>query len=576
MQNNADYRGKRAVILTRVSTAKQEEKYSHGAQERQVREKLIVPLGLRIVDEKRHIIHDTYSGLEYRYRKALDDVLEMAERGEFDVLCMDVLDRGLGRKALPRELFRMQLKELGVRILTTQESDHADDDSLEGQIMRFFKGNKAEEEVNDFVRRTRDGKREKALGNEEKGIPQHIIGTGDRLYGYQFVLNERGVRIGYELNLAVIFVDENGTEWTEVKVLIFIFESAANGVSTHQLARILNAKGIPTPYQTREKRMKGMKEESVWQRNTISSFLKNTAYYGEYRQFKRATVGRMPGHKQPVKRVTSQDEQVIITIPTIITKDLFEKANRRVAQNKNLATRNNQTSKESLMRGGFAKCAYCGRSLRVKKIVDTQLSGKQVAYFYYDCDKPYLKGGGKCSGCSIAVDLLDRGVAEYIIELIRDPSIVDKKIQQLHEKNPAQKQQQRKLKNLNAILREQETYRINLANEMRKKTLSEKTVAFLNTQLTALEEQEQEARNDLADEQRMQQKQENLERRIAEFHQQCREWREKVDDSQFTPSFQFNLDAVLFFGLNVTVWKTGTKPRYEIHTDPPEIVELLS
>ena len=141
MQNNLEkYRGKRALILTRVSTPRQEEKYSHAAQERQVREKLIVPLGLRIVDEKRHIIHDTYSGLEYRYRKALEDILEMAERQEFDVLCMDVLDRGLGRRALARELFRMQLKELGISILTTQESDHADDDSLEGQIMRFLKG----------------------------------------------------------------------------------------------------------------------------------------------------------------------------------------------------------------------------------------------------------------------------------------------------------------------------------------------------------------------------------------------------------------------------------------------------
>jgi len=321
--------------------------------------------------------------------------------------------------------------------------------------------------------------------------------------------------------------------------------------------------------------MKGMKEESVWQRNTISHFLKNSAYYGEYRQFKRATVGRMPGHKQPVKRLTSEDEQVIISIPAIVTKDLFEKANRRVAQNKNLATRNNQTSRESLLRGGFAKCAYCGRSLRVKRIVDTQLSGKEVAYFYYDCDRPYLKGGGKCSGCSIPVDLLDRGVAEYIIEVIRDLSVVDKRIQQLQAKNPAHKQQQTKLKNLNAILREQETFRNNLAVEMRKKTLSERTVAFLNTQLTILEQQEQEARKDLADQQRMQQKQEQLQQRIAEFHQQCQEWREKVDDSQFTLSFKFNLDAVLFFGLSVTVWRTGTEPRYEIYADPPEIMELL-
>jgi hypothetical protein len=133
-----------------------------------------------------------------------------------------------------------------------------------------------------------------------------------------------------------------------------------------------------------------------------------------------------------------------------------------------------------------------------------------------------------------------------------------------------------KLKNLNAILREQETFRNNLAREMRKKTLSERTVAFLNTQLAALEEQEQEARRDLADEQRMQQKREHLEQRIAEFHQQCRAWREKVDDCEFTPSFEFALDAVLFFGISATVWRKGTKPRYLMYTDPPEIVELLS
>src|SRR6266702_6231155 len=164
MPSLEDYQGLRAVLLTRVSTPQQEEMYGHTWQEMQIREKLIEPLGLRL-NEERHIIRDTYSGLDYRYREALDKILDMAERGEFDVLCMEVLDRGLGRKALAREMFRMQLRELGVRILTTQESDHADDDSLEGQIIRFHKGIKAEEEIVDLVRRTSEGRRQKALGN---------------------------------------------------------------------------------------------------------------------------------------------------------------------------------------------------------------------------------------------------------------------------------------------------------------------------------------------------------------------------------------------------------------------------
>ncbi len=70
----------------------------------------------------------------------------MAERGEFDVFVMEVLDRGLGRKGLAREIYRMQLRELGVRVLTTDPNDHADDDSLIGEMIRLWKGYKAGDE----------------------------------------------------------------------------------------------------------------------------------------------------------------------------------------------------------------------------------------------------------------------------------------------------------------------------------------------------------------------------------------------------------------------------------------------
>jgi len=62
------------------------------------------------LDEQRHIIRDTCTGLEFRERPALDQILEMARRHEFDILITNVLDR-LGRKGLARELYRMQLRE---------------------------------------------------------------------------------------------------------------------------------------------------------------------------------------------------------------------------------------------------------------------------------------------------------------------------------------------------------------------------------------------------------------------------------------------------------------------------------
>jgi len=575
MQDNNQYRGMRALLLTRVSTQEQKKKYSHDAQERLIREKLIEPLGLRLVDEARHIIHDTYTGLEYRYRQALEDILDMAERGEFDVLCMEVLDRGLGRKALAREMFRMQLRELGVRILTTQESDHADDDSLEGQIIRFHKGIKAEEEILDLVRRTSEGRRQKALGNAEKGIPGKIVGNSTRLYGYRFIVDEHGDRIGYELNVSVVHVEADGTEWTEVTVVRFIFESAADGISTYQICRILNQKGIPSPFVT--KGMKHMKvtEPPTWQPQVIGRMVKNTAYYGEYRQFRTAPSDRKPGGRKTARRKTTKDEQVVLLIPAIVTQELFEKARLKISQNKQLATRNNQTSKESLLRGGFAKCAYCGTTLRVFRKCETRKSGKEVLYFSYNCSRPY-NTVDLCKGCSIPVDMLDAAAWEKAVEIIRDPSEVDSKIADLIKQNSAAQQRLRAVKTLNAILKEEETYRRNLANEMKKTRLSERTIASLNAELTVLEQQEQDARRDLDDKQKMQQKQEDLERRIGEFHQQCQEWREKLDDPEFTPTFKFKHDAVLFFGINATVWRVDHKPRYLFHTDPPEIVELLS
>jgi hypothetical protein len=111
---------------------------------------------------------------------------------------------------------------------------------------------------------------------------------------------------------------------------------------------------------------------------------------------------------------------------------------------------------------------------------------------------------------------------------------------------------------------------------MKKKVLSEQTIALLGKDLKELEQQEQEARKDLDNQQKLQQQHEDLDRRIAEFHQQCQEWREKLDDSEFTPDFHFYQEAVIFLGVNAKVWKIGTTPRYEFYTRPREIVELLS
>ncbi len=565
------YRGLRGLILTRVSTGPQAKKFSPAAQERNVRADITTPIMIQVVG----VIHDTYTGLEYQYREALDRILGMAERGEFDVLCMDVLDRGLGRMAVAREMYRMQLRELGIHILTTEPSDHSDDDSFEGQRARLQKGLKAQEEVIDMVRRTTSGRRQKAIGNPEEDVLPQVVGNGVRLYGYKYVRDAKGTIIGYELNLDIVYTDRDGVEWSEVTVMRFIFESAAEGVSSYKIAEILNEKGVPTAYMTAGLRRKGMKEDPRWQHGNLSNKIKNTAYYGEYRYGQTVQV-RVPGRKRPIRKSVPPEEHLIVPVPAIVTKELWEKANRRIAANKQLATRNNKYSKDSLFRGGFARCAYCGCAIRVNPPQSgTYPSGEQWVRFYYNCPRPNLKDG-RCPGCTISLNRLDNAGIEYINELIRDPSVVDAAIQELLKGNPLKKRQQQKVKDLNKILQEQERLRANLSKEMRKKILSEETVALLGKDLKDLEQQAKDAREDLDNQQQVQQQYEDLDRRIAEFHAQCTEWREKLDTSEFQPDFHFYQEALIFFGITGKVWKKGTEPRYEFYPRPPAIVELLS
>src|SRR5581483_10319237 len=386
------YRGLRALLLTRVSTGSQ----SHDAQERMIREMLIELLGLQL-DEERHVIHSTYTGLEYRYHEALDEILRMAERKEFDVLCLDVLDRGLGRKGVSREIFRGQLRELGIHILTTEPSDHSDDDSLEGQLMRLLKGYKAEEEVNDFVRRSKNAIRHKALGDPEKGIPPKVIGKGIRTYGYKFVCDSRGKRESLELNHDVVWVDSKGVKWTEVRVVTFIFRCAKRRIGLRQICKRLNQIGIPAPSATigRKYKSRGLQAEKViWQVAVVSNMLRNPTYAGKVVVNGHSTF-KVPGKKSPRRIKTPPEEHIIVPVPAIVSEEIQEEIMKNLQRNQASSTRNNK-GVLTLLRAGYAKCGNCGRNLNARS---TKWRGGGE-YIYYRCSAHSNLVSSKCIGCS--------------------------------------------------------------------------------------------------------------------------------------------------------------------------------
>ena len=569
-----DYRGKRALMFLRVSSPRQEERYGLPAQEKEVREKLIKPLGL-VLDEEKNIIRDTHTGLEFRQHDALNAILAMAKRREFDVVVMDVLDR-LGRRGLERELYRMQLREYGVRILTTDPNDHADDDSLVGEMVRIIKGYQAEEELNNTRRRSMHGKRVKAEGEEAKGTAPSIIGNSHRMYGYKYVLDDKGKRIGFTLNHDVVRVDTDGTEWTEVAVVLFIFEAAAKGTTLYMVAKALNEKGIPTPYASKAITAKNTGKNPVWQSSTISRIIWNSGYFGEARFFKKVVLKRVPGRKHSPRRKTAPHEQVVVPIPAIVTKELAEAAQATAQRNKKHAARNNSNPEEFLLRAGLVRCGYCnGAMYGNRHQYDNLTTGATKHYTLYSCAKQAALLE-QCKGCSILTTTVDDAAWEKAVEIIRNPALVDARANALRSPDPTADRRRHITGKLAEIRRMQKNLEENLATLMKQNKLVQRTADFLTGQLSDLARQEQEYTNTLAQEEDEQAKWQRVQEKLVELHQVCAEMRENLDNPEYSLTYARKRELLEFFGITVIVFRQDHEPRYEVRSDPPSIVPLLS
>lgn len=571
-----EYRGKRAYMFLRISTPGQK---GLAYQEKEVREKLIEPLGL-VLDEEKHIGRDTHTGLEFRQHKLLNDILAMADRSEFDVLCMDVLDR-LGRRGLERELYRMQLREKGVRILTTDPNDHADDDSLVGELVRYINGINAEKELHNTRRRTLLGKHAKAEGRQKDGTigPRKVVGTGERIYGYTFVLNEKGRREGFEHNHdaitvdGVVLMDEDGTPWTEVKVVIFVFDKVIEGIPYRQIADMLNKKGIPCPHVAKglvNKRVRGV---PLWQRFNISRIVHQSGYWGEYRQFITQRIGKVRGKKDP-RRKTAPEEQVVVPIPAIVSKETAEKAQQRAEKNQKLASRNNKHKEDNLLSGGLIKCAYCGGNLYARR--DYRKSPDAPWYIFYLCDN-HSSFFQRCEvGCRIPVSVADAAAWEKALEIIRDPALVDKEVNARRTPDPTADKRRHITAKLKGIRDEQAALQDYLSDRIKKRTLDAKTENRLTADLHRLAEEETGWQAALESEENEQEEWLIVQEKLDELHRRCAEMRENLTNPEYTPTYREKRDLLEFFGICVTAFKAGTKPPCKVTASPPSVMMHLS
>jgi hypothetical protein len=256
-----------------------------------------------------------------------------------------------------------------------------------------------------------------ALHNTRDGVQKALTGQGSTpTYGYVYVDGEEYKKERYELNLKVIAVVE-GEEWTEVKVIIYCFDSCIKGISTRQIALNLTRMGIPT-----------QRKRAAWNRLTVRQIIKNEHYTGV--AYNGKWMRDAETNKFPVRGNIKLPEGIY---PKIIEYETWELAQIQLEVNAEMSPRNNRHPQESILRG-MMFCGICKKRMYVKHFNKPKPGHKNVKLPEYRC---YVNQGIDDTlhhhSTSFPVHSADAGAWEFAVPYIRNPQLIREHVKTLKQ-----------------------------------------------------------------------------------------------------------------------------------------------
>lgn len=374
----------------RVSTANQEEEETIENQE--------IELLQRIEKDEVTLLSDCiykdegWSG-SILERPALDRLRADSMDNKFEVLYF--YDRGrLSRIFVHQEIVIRELEKLGIKCISLHDiSGDTHEEKLMGGVMGLFH----EYERLKITERMRIGKFRKVKENKK------LLGYNP-LYGYNYLPR---IKKGENARDGSFVINEE-----ESKVVIQIFEWAADGLSKYVIRDLLFEAGI----------MPRKRKSKKWSLGVIDRMLRDTTYIGEHYYNKSESVPtknprKDTRYRKTVKgsRVTRpKEEWLLVKVPKIINKDLFDKVQEQLARNKRTSKRNN--SKNKYLVGGLIECP-CGYS---------RTGDPANGSTYYRCTDRLnnAKGTRECFEKSINVPVLDNLVWSNVKDLLQQPQLV--------------------------------------------------------------------------------------------------------------------------------------------------------
>lgn len=375
-------RSKHVAIYCRVSTAIQEDGSSLETQEASCRA-FAAEQGWTVST----VYREVFTGSELFDRPQLSKLRETVRRREVDVVIAHALDR-LTRNQAHLGVILSEADYAGVTVeLVTERLE----DSPEGRLLQSVRGFVAEVERIKIAERTKRGR----VARTAQGKP---LPGGKPPYGYRW----------RDANKSGLDPDP-----LTAPTLQRIYREYESGTPLRSLADHLTAEGIPTATG-----------RPKWMPTTIRCMLRNPAYMGQARAWRYACTRSKGGKWRTRER--PQEEQVLLpagTVPALIGEDTWHAVQARFTRNKAEAPRNNRHPEESLLRGGFVRCGYCGNTV----IAFVHSAGLMYRCCVYSKDIPGCRSSG------ILVKTLDQAIWEKVEALVTQPEIIAVQLERMQE-----------------------------------------------------------------------------------------------------------------------------------------------
>ncbi len=374
----------RVAIYARVSTESQEARGTIGSQ-LDVLRKRVAAEGHQLIAE---YCDDGCSGARLD-RPGLDAMRDAAEAGKIDAVWCLSPDR-LARVYAYQVIVIDELVRCGVSVLF--HDTPALDNDPQTHLLTQVQGVIAEYERAKIAERYRRGKLWRSRAGE--------IIAWKCAYGYRRIPRSVG-------QVAHLEVYE-----PEARVVRSIFRDyVQNNVTIRQITRGLNDDGIPSP-----------SGKDIWGFSTICRLLRNEAYIGRAYFNRREDIVDRQAKKGKRRVLRPRDQWIAIPVPTIVSEEIFEAAQRVSRDNSKWSPRRAEPG-HWLLRY-ILKCGHCG----VGVSCHTMRGRNGTVHRYYYCHRhdPLVAKGEhrRCPERNVRADELDAFVFEQIRTAMLHPQML--------------------------------------------------------------------------------------------------------------------------------------------------------